>query len=60
MKMSESQVAYHASLIRSQVKKKRSCLQCRKVFMSESCGRRYCFECSAKKQNYGAFAYVTL
>jgi ribosome-binding factor A len=52
---------YFNSLVRKQVKKKRTCLSrsaknCRRSFLSESAGKRICPECRIKNDALGAMA----
>jgi hypothetical protein len=44
------------SLMRVQVKKKRSCLKCGKVYMSESTGDRICCFCQAENKRISGSA----
>ena len=50
----------HSSLIKTQTKKKRSCLTCRKIFMSNSAGHRTCDICSRARSSYGERAYIAM
>lgn len=48
---------YFNSLIgRKSERKKRSCMKCRKVFVSESAGHRLCTECKVSIETMGVLA----
>ena len=60
--MDADAIAYHASLIRKQVKKKRTCLAngCGKKFISKSSAMRFCDSCARKSSQFGQNAYISM
>jgi hypothetical protein len=47
-------------LVRTQVKRKRMCLRCEKVFMSSSAGQRQCDECMRANLRKGTLAQTVI
>ena len=60
--MTADQIDYHASMMRTQVKKKRKCLSngCGKIFMSASAGQRKCDYHSRQEKTMGEMGYIAM
>jgi hypothetical protein len=60
-KMTANQISYHSSLIRKPaIKAKRSCVKCKKMFMSNSSSHRSCNVCVNERATYGERAYISM
>lgn len=57
--MSDEQVQYHKTLIKTQTKKKRKCLSvgCGKEFLSKHAAQRICDVCARAQKTFGEMAY---
>ncbi len=60
--MSDAQLEYHKTLIKTQTKKKRKCLSvgCGKKFLSKNSSQRICDVCARAQKTFGEMAYISM